>query len=229
VIYRDLVVDGEELIHTPTYNLVFKRVSNDLIRLIKFKDDVQISSKLINISRGSVVRLRPIPPMAGNISVKSVLLILPESITLLPKSSAELLLKIPVDLGVYVGDSLVDATPLCRVKYALYGPPDLGELCRYFNDEIVSSAQPYAVGLAKVSVNNSLNSVASLSKLVLPLEGMAVYLLNSNSVILNEFAVTILNYGLAEVVTGLKPSINNVRISYSTEARRVTYVMRYGF
>lgn len=208
--------------------LTFERINADLIKLT-IVDENGIPTSL-NVSAGvdEVVSLKPVPPAGFKVSVDNLMIKFSDVVTLLPNRTASISLRIPADLGVYVNGVQISKVPLSRVKYALYGPPDLGVLCRFVSDEIVAKSLPQALGVIKLVVSNAYKESIRVGKVVLPLEGLGIYVTEENAIVFNSINVNVSDPNYAEVVTDVNPSLNNVGFKQSFEGRRVRYVMLYG-
>jgi hypothetical protein len=226
--YYDYRVVNEEVVDLPNGRLVFKRVSKDLLRITKDVNGYK-ASKVLNVREDSTLSLRPLPPSGISINVDYILIKFSEPITLIPKSSMTLEVKIPVDLGVYVGNSLADSVPLSKVKYALYGPPDLGVLCRYIDQGITNTVSPKVLGSINMIVNSVLDTVLSVSRVVIPINGLITYLTYDDEIFFNVVEVRATDKNRIEVYTKGKPSVSReVRFKYRSSGKELTYVMMYG-
>jgi len=226
--YYDYRVVDEEIVDLPNGRLVFKRVSKDLLRITKDVNGYKVS-KVLSVGRDYTLSLRPIPPSGISLNVDYILIKFSEPITLIPKSSAMLEIKIPPDLGVFVGNSLVDSIPLSKVKYALYGPPDLGVLCRYVDQGIINTVSPKTLGSIKIIINSVLNTMLSVGRIVIPINGLITYLTYDDEVFFNVVEVRVTDKNRIEVYTKDKPSVGEeVKFRYRSNGEESTYVMMYG-
>lgn len=226
--YYDYRVVNEEVVDLPNGRLVFKRVSKDLLRITKDVNGYR-ASKVLNVGEDSTLSLRPLPPSGISINVDYILIKFSEPITLTPESSMTLEVKIPVDLGVYVGNPLVDSVPLSKVKYALYGPPDLGVLCRYIDQGIINTVSPKVLGSINMIVNSVLDTVLNVSRVVIPINGLITYLTYDDEIFFNVVEVRVADKNRIEVYTKDKPSVSEeVKFKYRSSGKELTYVMMYG-
>lgn len=227
MIYMDFTIDMEETIQLPKGKLVFSRVSDDLVRIV-FNGDLQISPKTVGISRTSLVSLRPIPPSGNLLKVNYLFIKLSEPVTVLPKESINVYFKLPIDVGIYVGNYLVCSLPTVKVKYALYGPPDLGDLCRYIDGVLINSVPDNLLGIIKLVINNQYNEAGTIGKVVVPLNGLQIYLTTSNDLVFNSIYVKLTDLIHAEVSTKLVPSKYVENLKYIFKGTESMYVMKYG-
>mgnify|MGYP001626182189 CR=1 FL=1 len=227
MIYMDFTVDVEEVISLPKGRLVFSRINDSMIRIV-FNGDLQIPPKTVGVSRNSSISLRPIPPSGNLLKVDYLFIKLNEPVTVLPKESVEIYFKLPVDIGVYVNNYLIHTVPTVKVKYALYGPPDLGHLCRYVDGGLINSVPDNLLGITKLVINNQSSDVGTVGKVVAPLNGLQIYLTASNDLIFNTIYVRLADSLHAEVTTKLIPSKHVENLKYLFKGIESAYVMKYG-
>lgn len=232
-LFHELTVKADKEVDFGVFKLIVRRLSKDLVIIDRYAGEKHLSS--INVSLGieEKVRLLPLPPKGGSLKTKYLYLSLQyKPVYVSPKKTVSILLSIPFDLGVFAEKELVDIIPLCKVKYALYGPSDLGVLCRYIDYRVTGSCRKEFLGNIKIRISNATNAKAIVSKIVVPLESIATFLLDDGSVCFNEIYMTIKNHDVAEIATGLTPSSNEKNIVFSSGynmRQYIQYIMRYGF
>jgi hypothetical protein len=88
---------------------------------------------------------------------------------------------IPVEIAVYRQSEdeelLLDVFSLQKQKYALYGSPEKGVLCRYKEVEIHTdrdNVKPlrFQEALVRVAIRNGIDNVVKISKLIIPMDGV---------------------------------------------------------
>ncbi len=157
----------------PSGILILERIGEGIVRIRRVVKSVE-SSKIISITPGFTIDLKAIPPLAGSTNTSCLYITLEEPILLPGGSILEYELLIPVDLGVFIGNSIVDIVPLGRVKYALYGPPDMGDICRYVDSGILASYGNY-IARAKTVFKSESSETIEISHLVLPSKNTTMY------------------------------------------------------
>jgi hypothetical protein len=99
------------------------------------------------------------------------------------QSSTEFYTAFPIEITVYrqsgEEELMLDAFSLSKPKYALYGSPEKGILCRFAIADIWSSREEskpvkYKEALAHVVVKNDIDNIVSISKLVFPIDGVVL-------------------------------------------------------
>lgn len=174
------------------------------------------------------IALMPYPPVGGKIGVECLFVRFPDEVCITPGETTTLYLSVPVDIGLYVGNSLIRAVSL-RPKYALYGPPDLGDLCRYSSQELVKDLDPCLKTTLRLRVVNSSKTVTRVSKAVLPAKGLGMYLSLSGQPLITSAKLVVYSQTYAEVATELLPSLEVGEVSkLVVEPTIATYIMRYG-
>lgn len=228
MVYKDLILDEGVSVDLLFGRLMLSRISDGLVR-IEFTGLVNVQPKVIgSVSKGVTINLRPTPPLGNLIKVNYLLINLKEPITILPKESIEFFIDLPVNLGVYINSYLVYSIPTIRVKYALYGPSDLGDLCRYVDLVQIKNLQKYFIGSVKVIINNNLNNDVNVSKIVCPLNGLQIYLTEDDEPIYNWILIKVNSLSHVEVCTRLIPSRDVPKLKYIFKGVEITYVMKYG-
>lgn len=229
-LFRELTVKANEEIDFGVFKLVLHRLSEDLVTIDRYVGNEHVSSINVSLSIDEKVRLFPLPPKGGSLKTKYLYLSLQHKpVFISPKKTVSLLSSIPLDLGVFVEKELVDIIPLCKVKYALYGPSDLGVLCRYIDHRVISSCRKEFLGDVRIRISNATDAKTRVSKIVVPLESISTFLLDDGSVCFNEIYMTIKNHEVAEITTGLAPSSDEKNVVFSSSYSTRQYIMRYGF
>ncbi len=229
-LFRELTVRAIEEIDFGVFRLVLHRLSEDLVTIDRYIGTEHVSSINVSLSPDEKIRLLPLPPKGGSLKARCLYLSLQHKpVVISPKKTVTLFLSIPFDLGVFVEKEIVDIIPLCKVKYALYGPSDLGVLCRYIDHRVIGTCKERFLGDVKIKISNATDSKARVSKIVVPLESISAFLSDDGSVCFNEFYMIIKNHESAEVSTGLTPSKDMKNIVFSSSFNIRQYIMRYGF
>jgi len=207
--------------------LVLERTSGNNVRISKIAGELK-SSKLTSLTHDSSVVLKAVPPLGGPVSSQCVYVVLPEPIVLPEGARLQYELKIPVDLGVFLGGVLVDVIPLGKVKYALYGPPDLGDICRYTDARVLESYGVH-VARARVTLRSQSNNRMEITKLIIPVKDATVYLTEENELYFSDIDVNALSPMHVEVRVGAETSyIVLGRLISLLKGSGALYVMKHG-
>lgn len=188
----------------PQGTLIVERTSENAVRITKITGKTT-SSKLILAPVDVPIVFRAIPPIGGTLNTNCVYASLPEPITLTQGIRSQYDLKLPVDLGVFLGSDLVDIIPLGKIKYALYGPPDIGDLCRYSDLSVLESYGKY-VARARVYFKVQSNVKTEISRLVVPVKDASVYLTEENEMYFSDIEVLVLSPLHIEIRVGADTS-----------------------
>lgn len=129
-----------------------------------------------------VIGVFPIAPLFTPKSVaRNIYLKFKSPVVLDQNSEAEVFAKMPIEIGVYrqtKGEEvLLDAFSLQRQRYALYGPPENGVVCRYIETEVGVgkddiNPKKYEEALVKIRIKNAIDNVVKVSKVIVPMEGV---------------------------------------------------------
>ena len=228
LIYSELTIQDKVELDLHISKILFMRINDHLVEVNAIYDN-KSETIMLNINRDDIIYLRPEPPSGLKVNVNKVMVLITGGIIIPPTRSLTLDLKIPVDVGIYLGNTLVLKTPLSRVKYSLYGPPNIGVLCRYVNGKILSTSTPETTGIIRIDVNNLSSENIKLNKLVLPSEGLGVYIAEDGKLVFNRVRVRVHDSIKAEVETDDAPSLNGVGYKYSPLIKKASYLMLYGY
>jgi len=187
------------------YSLSISKLSQSIYRLSLRYGDSEVPLGYLGLSSARSVELAPHPPVGGRVSVRYLMVRLGEGITVPPGESVNVVAQIPVDIGIYVRGTLARVVPT-RVKYALYGPSDMGELCRYVSEGLVNGLHRCLRAPLRISLSNASRSTVSVSRVVVPLGGLGLYLNGERAPVLTSVRVSVRSQAYAEVVTELTPS-----------------------
>ncbi len=226
VFFKELKIVDELQIDLRKFKAFLRRIDESLVELTKVVNGVGAESKLINIPHDGGVVLKPMPPFYTPVEVKYLLVKLDKPVYMKPYGATRVLTKLPIDVAIESGGAVVDITPLSRVKLGLYGPPDLGELTRYIDSTIVSEVPPELLGLMTLYIENKSGEPATLSKVVIPLSGLAVSISDERGLFFNDVTAS-LNRGLVEV-TVRREVTTAAKVRFPIMERDYTYVMKFG-
>ena len=203
--YGEYELGDSTVVDIGSYSLRITRASQSVYKLLLRYSSTEVSLGYLGLSSARSVEIAPYPPVGGRVSVRYLMVRFSESIAVPPGESVAAVVQVPVDLGIYVGRTLVRVVPI-RVKYALYGPSDMGELCRYVSEALVDGLHRCLRAPLRISLSNVSRSTVSISRVVIPLEGLGLYLDGERAPVLTSVRASVRSQAHADVVTELTPS-----------------------
>ncbi len=226
--YGEYELGDSTVVNVGGYSLSISKLSQSLYRLSLRYGDSEVPLGYLGLSSSRSVELVPYPPVGGRVSVRYLMVRFRESTAIPPGESLITVVQVPVDIGIYVGGTLVRVVPT-RVKYALYGPSDMGELCRYVSDAMIDGLHRCLRAPLRVSLGNGGRSTVSVSRVVVPLGGLGLYLNEERAPVLTSVRAYVRSQTYAEVVTELTPSEEGEGFTkLVVQPSQVSYVMMYG-
>ncbi len=171
---------------------------------------------------------------------KHVMIKLKEPLVVNTKSTMEFYLKIPVEVGVFYkyddnGIMMIDVFALRLLKYALYGTSDNGLICRYYESNVffnMPRIEPFKECIARIRLSNYLGKPATVSMLVIPVEGIDLWY-DGTDALLDTVSATIKqgikNNDIIEVKVEEKTEYRYAKTSINPAVSNRTYTMELGF
>ncbi len=145
---------------------------------------LQAESTIVSDKGGVVIGVFPVAPLLTPAQVaQNVYVRFKSPIVVDQGSDAVVYTKIPIEIGVYrqSGDEelLIDAFSLQRQKYALYGSPDAGKVCRFIEAEASATqegitVEKYTEALVRIRIANEIDNVIKISKVIIPMKGVVL-------------------------------------------------------
>ena len=140
------------------------------------------AEKTLLIKKGKII-LNPVEPVNKPKSLTTYLLIkLDKTLILEPKSTREVFIKFPVEIGVYLSDGkefqVLDILTLTKPKFTVYGDPRNGVLCKYWKSDIsasVPSVDPLYEGVIRLKIENTNPDWVEIHKAVFDAYAMKIY------------------------------------------------------
>lgn len=178
---------AKDLVHYGEYTIeqrVEKRIENTHLVMFKvdynkygyqrFDNDVLKVEKVLASDRPVTLGIFPIPPL--NVPAKYgsyMMLKLTTPLVLDPKSHVDAYLTMPIEIGVTHASGsdvkIIDAFSIGLPKYALYGTPDLGYICRYYETRInseIPKAAPYKEAVIRAHFHNYTDEINTINRSV---------------------------------------------------------------
>ncbi len=166
------------------YKMIFDR-SGQSLSYKRFKGEDLKSERIIMSEKDPlIVGIFPNPPLftpqqlSKNVYVKFRVPVIVDQ-----KSEVVIYAKIPIELGVYRQaddeEMLIDSFSLTQQRYALYGPPESGVVCRYIETDVSTDAEgvspsKYQEAHARIKITNGIDNVISVSKVIIPMERVII-------------------------------------------------------
>lgn len=147
-------------------------------------DRLASESLIVTDSAETHLGIFPLPPIripkqvAKNVYVKFKAPVIVDY-----SSVAVLYSKMPIEIGVYRQhedeELLIDVFSLATPRYALYGTPEAGVICRYVEadavtDESALEVKKYEEARVRIRVTNDINNVIKVSKIIFPIEDVVL-------------------------------------------------------
>lgn len=157
-----------------------------------------------------------------------------KSISIAPGSSVTAYTTFPVEIGVFLTDvkdsNVIDFFSLVKQKYTLYGSPRNGVICRYWAGEVstdIPEADPLREGVLKLKITNLSSSWATLTNIVLRVDGMSIYY--DSERVSSAAQIDILSPSLAETSMVEEPLKEGMNRSITLRSQRKTPISRSKF
>ena len=178
----------------PNTSIKFHRITDNAFSYFRKNSEGRIIEKIIPVKSNDLkIELAPIRPLNHPARrTDHIFLKFDKAIHLSANSAASIFIHCPIEVGIFlIHDSIHDSLdwitcdPL-NSRFALYGSPDTGTLCKYAK---VSSAidyndsNSYLEGVMQIILENTLSSSQSISKVVFPITDNALYYENSKTII----------------------------------------------
>jgi len=210
------------------YRLVFEPLNAHEIVYRRVRRG-QIERELLVALGANRLLVLPIAPMPGPIDTGLLMLRLRPPIALGEGAKLSITVRIPLGVGVFLGDRRLDAFSLAPPKYAVYGSPMDGALCRYIELDLRGEERSSLEGYAELRFVNNVGSPVRVSRIVVPSEGLWPYMDLEGEVYFAGVAFNAVDERSAEVVGGLEPPAPSTRPVLGKKPRITTFVMRYGY
>ncbi|ADM28169.1 Protein of unknown function DUF432 [Ignisphaera aggregans DSM 17230] len=227
-IFRSFTIDTIASINIRDRDIVFKRIDKEKVELIESVKSIIRVSRILSIPNNSSIELRPLPPSGYGINVDFLYISLPQPLSLIPKTQTLTTIDIPIDIGIYVNNNLIHKISPSIIKYALYGPPNTGVLCRYIDSNIIANTPKDYLGIMHISMINNHKEVVNINKIIIPIKGLIVCLYNKQKPIYNLVHVDISNENYVEVYTDTKIPSEDTEVLCFNTIDNAKYIMLYG-
>ena len=134
------------------------------------------------VSGGKGFLINPVEPVNLPVRITRTLFIeFSKTVAVEPERSVKVYLKFPVEIGVFVeGKKLysIDVFTLSKPKFALYGDPRKGVVCKYFKSDVYESIPKVSgleEGILELTIRNASDEWVEVKKAVFDSYGMKIY------------------------------------------------------
>lgn len=175
--------------------LSIKRVEHGKYVYERYEGEKRAASRFIDTSVSNELHLCIYPvapvhtPQPANYA-RHLLLKFKDPLVMDTKSALECYIKMPVEVGIFEKYdnrvTMIDVLATKLMKYALYGMPDNGVVCRYRESTVyfkMPKAEPFAEAVAHVRLHNYLDRIVTVNMLVIPIEGIDLYYSGSEAML----------------------------------------------
>ncbi len=207
----------------------------------------EIKKSLSSSDKNKKIELCPVLPL--HLPAKKtndlIFLRLDESLFVEKKSTTNVLVQFPIEIGVFVINSSDNSKELfdcftcepMHSRFALYGTPEQGNLCMYSKVKLLENneSSPYIFAKMRVIISNELNHGVSVGKLVFPITSHTIYYRNNSHEVHIDDIRGVLKHDLGNDVIEINrenysPKEENLNIvSYSEKKEKSSFVMDKGF
>ena len=212
---RYSVKDDLEL-EFPSTKISISRIDNEKFSYKRTNSENESINKIISAkSPGFGIEVAPVIPVnLPKHKTDFLFLRLTEKLFLNKNSSAEIVIPLPIEIGVFYIEHNKAKTfdfftydPL-HSRYGLYGPPEEGILCKYAKVSLMNANEesPFVYAKMRVFVHNELDKGVSLGKIVFPVTDHELYYKDTN-VLVDNLKVAIKHRGALELVEVIQDTI----------------------
>ncbi len=161
------------------------RSSYDKYVYERYEDDELIKKRFITVEDILKISILPVTPQ--NVPAKytnHMMVVLSDSIILNKNNTTECYLVIPIEIGIIIDNHIIDAYSLGYTKYALYGLPQRGIICRYAKSSIyteIPRVDQFREAIVRSVFKNYSSDIKVINRLVFPIESANLYYDDSNT------------------------------------------------
>lgn len=163
-------------------NKIFLDGSGSLITYKRMVgEEVKAQASIISGMDQVIIGVFPIPPLFTPKNVaKNMYLKFRNPIIVDQQSEAIIYAKMPIEIGVYRQSEdeelMIDAFSPSPQRYALYGSPESGVVCRYADSDagIKEHVVPekYSEALVSIKIVNEIDNVVKVNRVIIPMDGI---------------------------------------------------------
>ena len=207
--YGEYTIEQKVEKHFGPNKLVMFRVDHNKYEYQRFQNGNLVVEKILASDRSLALGIFPIAPIntPSKYGSHSMLKLL-TPLVLDPKSHIDAYLTMPIEIGVVRSSEtdvqIIDAFSVGQPKYALYGTPELGIICRYYETSIhaeIPKIVPHIEAILRVHYHNYTDKINTVNRIVFPIEGADFYY-RKNEAYYNDIEL-IINHKLMQTVTDI--------------------------
>ena len=214
--YGRYSVKDELELEFPSTKISISSIDNEKFSYKRTNSENESINKIISAkSPGFGIEVAPVIPVnLPKHKTDFLFLRLTEKLFLNKNSSAEIVIPLPIEIGVFYIEHNKAKTfdfftydPL-HSRYGLYGPPEEGILCKYAKVSLMNANEesPFVYAKMRVFVHNELDKGVSLGKIVFPVTDHELYYKDTN-VLVDNLKVAIKHRGALELVEVIQDTI----------------------
>jgi hypothetical protein len=181
--YGEFKIEGKIQKKFDNVDLVMFKLDHNKYSYQRVENENIVTEKIVASDGPLSLGIFPVAPL--NLPAKyatHMMLKLASPIVLDPKSHVDAYLTMPIEIAVVrsITDDvhMIDMFSLGKIKYALYGIPENGIICRYHETKIspdIPETAPYKEAALRVHFHNYTGRISTISRLVFPIEGADFY------------------------------------------------------
>ncbi len=209
------------------------RVSYDKYAYERYENHELITKQFIATDDLLKISILPLPPQNVPANYTNhMMLVLLEPIVLNKNNTTECYLTMPIEVGIVIDSHILDVYSLGYTKYALYGLPERGIICRYAKSNIytqIPKVDPFREAIVKCLFKNYSDNIKIIKKLIFPISGANLYYDDNNTY-----------FDMIEAILETKLNIETLTVKVRNmewNAKKVslgkefndTYIMEWGY
>ncbi len=190
------------------------------------------------VAGGKNFIVNPVEPVNLPKEITNLLFIeFSKSVSVEPGRSVRIYLKFPVEIAVFVeGEklSVIDVFTLAKPKFALYGTPSKGAVCRYCFSEVydeLPEVNGFYEGVMELTLRNSFDEWVEVRKAIFDGYGMKIYYSDYPSMVavmrIESRSVAVTRFLNKPLETGMEKAVELYTARRFVERKK--YVMEWGF
>jgi hypothetical protein len=197
-------------------HLLVEKVEDDTYLYERCRDEKTISKRNFSSKGNSKLSIYPVRPIqVPKLIAHNVMIKLNPPLSIGPNSSVTQRITMPIEIGVFLSNSkknyMIDVFELSKPKYALYGIPNSGYICRSYESSLTENKEePYKSAIVIMKFENKFTDWVTVNKIVMDAYTIDLYL-KDDTVYLEDSQMTITNRSTASIKLNNKPPIPGLK------------------